>query len=224
MFRCRPITTRSSGIFIFSRRRGEREGKISGLQEGGGESALPKQEQKVACAKSPAAAAPLASFTRSNSGWMVNVSLPEAATQFGYRVGEDGEFTDPGFIDALDQRTGARMPKTYFEMPPDQGKTTIYVTWRDKRGEQAEVFPINFDPNAALAGEQKATLEQFWTSWIALREFQGMKVYFTHLITFAARSRKCATATMAERPTRCSSCPIAIPPTRIACLTRPRCS
>ena len=159
------------------------EGKISGLQEGGGESVLPKQEQKVA-ALTPAAAAPLASFTRSNSGWMVNVSLPEAATQFGYRVGENGEFTDPGFIDALDQRTGARMPKTYFEMPPDQGKTTIYVTWRDKRGEQAEVFPINFDPNAALAGEQKATLEQFWTSWIAFREFQGMKVYFTHLITY----------------------------------------
>ena len=76
------------------------------------------------------------------------------------------------------------MPKTYFEMAPDQGKTTIYVTWRDKRGEQAEVFPINFDPNAALAGEQKATLEQFWTNWIALREFQGMKVYFTHLITY----------------------------------------
>jgi hypothetical protein len=70
------------------------------------------------------------------------------------------------------------MPKTYFEMPPDQGKTTIYVTWRDKRGEQAEVFPINFDPTGALAGEQKSLLEQFWTSWIAFREFQGMKVYF----------------------------------------------
>jgi hypothetical protein len=158
-------------------------GNVSTLQEGGGESVLPKQQQKLA-ALTPATAAPLASFTRSNSGWMVNVSLPEAATQFGYRVGEQGEFTDPGFIDALDQRTGARMPKTYFEMPPNQGKTTIFVTWRDKRGEQAEVFPINFDPNAALAGEQKATLEQFWTSWIAFREFQGMKVYFTHLITY----------------------------------------
>ena len=64
---------------------------------------------------------------------MVNVSLPEAATQFGYRIGDKGTFTDPGFIDALDQRTGQRSPKTYFEMPPDQGKTTIYVTWRDKR-------------------------------------------------------------------------------------------
>ena len=157
-------------------------GNVAKLQEGGGMSVLPKQEQKVAAL--PSAPAPLASFTRSNSGWMVNVSLPEAATQFGYRVGEKGEFTDPGFIDSLDQRTGARMPKTYFEMPLDQGKTTIYVTWRDKRGEQAEVFPINFDPTGALAGEEKATLEQFWTSWIAFREFQGMKVYFSQLITY----------------------------------------
>ncbi|MGZ8988271.1 MAG: hypothetical protein ACXW2N_18230, partial [Allosphingosinicella sp.] len=157
-------------------------GNVAKLQEGAGESVLPKQEQKVAAL--PGSPQPLASFTRSNSGWMVNVSLPEAATQFGYRVGEKGNFTDPGFIDSLDQRTGARMPKTYFEMPPDQGKTTIYVTWRDKRGEQAEVFPINFDPTGALAGEQKSLLEQFWTSWIAFREFQGMKVYFTHLITY----------------------------------------
>ena len=79
---------------------------------------------------------PLTSFSRSNAGWTVNVSLPEPATQFGYRIGDQGSFTDAGFIDALDQRTGQRMPKTYFELPPDQGKTKLYFTWRDKRGEQ----------------------------------------------------------------------------------------
>jgi len=42
------------------------------------------------------------------------VSLPEPATQFGYCIGGQGSFTDAGFIDALDQRTGQRMPKTYF--------------------------------------------------------------------------------------------------------------
>ena len=55
---------------------------------------------------------------------MVNVSLPEAATQFGYRVGDKGEFTDPGFLDVLGQRTSGLMPKTYFEMAPDQGKAS----------------------------------------------------------------------------------------------------
>jgi len=120
------------------------KGSVDTLQEGAGQGVLPPQEQKVVAL--PANPQPIASFTRSNSGWMVNVSLPEAATQFGYRIGEKGKFTDAGLLDALDQRTGTRMPKTSFEMAPDQGKTTIYVTWRDKRGEQADIVPINFDP------------------------------------------------------------------------------
>ena len=164
------------------------KGAVDTLKEGGGASVLPEPEQKVAAL--PASPQPLASFTRSNSGWMVNVSLPEAATQFGYRIGEKGAFTDAGALDVLDQSTGVRMPKTTFEMPPDQGKTTIYVTWRDKRGEQADIAPINFDPSAALADEQKKILEQFWTSWIAFREWQGMTVYFTHLVTYRCAVRK----------------------------------
>jgi len=164
------------------------KGSVDTLQEGGGTSVLPPQEQKVAALS--ANPQPIASFTRSNSGWMVNVSLPEAATQFGYRVGDKGEFTDAGLLDALDQRTGTRMPKTSFEMAPDQGKTTIYVTWRDKRGEQADVVPINFDPTAALADEQKKILDQFWTSWIAFREYNGMLVYFTQLVTYRCAIRE----------------------------------
>ncbi|MGH6824861.1 caspase family protein [Methyloceanibacter sp.] len=158
------------------------KGSIGTLEEGGGKSVLPAPEQKVAAL--PANPQPIASFTRSNSGWMVNVSLPEAATQFGYRIGDKGAFTDAGLLDALDQRTGARMPKTSFEMAPDQGKTTIYVTWRDRRGEQADIVPINFDPTSALADEHKKILEQFWTSWIAFREWQGMTVYFTQLVSY----------------------------------------
>jgi hypothetical protein len=77
---------------------------------------------------------PIASFTRSNSGWMVNVSLPEAATQFGYRVGDKGDFTDPGFL-VYSTSAPERACRRPIEMAPDQGKTTIYVTWRDKRGE-----------------------------------------------------------------------------------------
>ncbi len=158
------------------------KGSIGTLEEGGGKSVLPAPEQKVAAL--PSSPQPIASFTRSNSGWMVNVSLPEVATQFGYRIGDKGGFTDAGLLDALDQRTGARMPKTSFEMPPDQGKTTIYVTWRDKRGEQADVVPITFDPTAALADEQKKILDQFWTSWIAFRQWQGLTVYFTQLVSY----------------------------------------
>ncbi len=157
--------------------------RIDVVREGGGDSVLPPASgQRLASL--PSTPQPIANFTRSNSGWMVSVSLPEAAIQFGYRVGETGQFNDPGFLDALDQRTGQRMPKTYFELPPDQGKTTLYVTWRDRRGEQADVFPINFDPTSALASGQKQILNQMWTSWIAFRQWQGMTVYFTHLISY----------------------------------------
>ncbi|NNF76477.1 MAG: caspase family protein [Rhizobiales bacterium] len=158
-------------------------GAVTSLQEGGGKSVLPKQEQKLA-ALPPSTPEPLVNFMRSNAGWMVNVSLPEAATQFGYRVGENGSFVDPGFHDHLDQRTGKRMPKTNFVLPGDHPPATIYVTWRDKRGEQADVFPIAFNPNAALAEGQRKILEQLWTAWIAFREYNGLQVYFTHLISY----------------------------------------
>ena len=157
-------------------------GSLAKLEEGGGESVLPPQEQKVAALQAPQ---PLTSFMRSNADWTVNVSLPEAATQFGYRIGDQGSFIDAGFIDALDQRTGQRMPKTYFELPPDQGKTKLYVTWRDRRGEQADIVTINFDPQAALAESEKKILEVLWTAWIDFRDWNGaMLVYFSHLITY----------------------------------------
>ena len=157
-------------------------GSLAKLEEGGGESVLPPQEQKVAALQAPQ---PLTSFMRSNAGWTVNVSLPEAATQFGYRIGDQGSFIDAGFIDALDQRTGQRMPKTYFELPPDQGKTKLYITWRDRRGEQADIVTINFDPQAALAESEKKILEVLWTAWIDFRDWNGaMLVYFSHLITY----------------------------------------
>ena len=62
------------------------KGSVDTLQERGGTSVLPPQEQKVAAL--PANPPPIASFTRSNSGWMFNVYLPEAATQLGYSNGD----------------------------------------------------------------------------------------------------------------------------------------
>ena len=135
-------------------------------------SVLPPQEQKVAAL--PARPQPIASFTRSNSGSMVNVSLPEAATQFRYGIGDRGEFTDGRLLDALDQRTGMRCQRPVSD-GPDQGKDDelrhLARKWR-----QADVVPINFDPSSALTDEQKKILEQFWTSWVAFHEYNGMVV------------------------------------------------
>ena len=158
-------------------------GNVTSIVEGAGKSVLPEPTQKLA-ALAPGAAPPLVTFSRSNAGWMVNVSLPEAATQFGYRLGETGAFQDPGFLDYLDQRTGQRAPKTYFMMPGDQPAGTIYVIWRDKRGEQADIFPVTFNPAGALADGQKQILEQLWTAWISFRDWNGTTVYFSHLISY----------------------------------------
>jgi len=158
-------------------------GALSALTEGAGESVLPDvPEQRLAALEIEPQ--PVASFTRSNSGWTVSVSLPEPAIQFGYRIGEGGAWTDPGLLDTLDQRTGRKMPKTHFSLPPDQSGTTLYVTWRDPRGEQADIFPISFDPTAALIDGQKNILEEFWTSWISFRQYNGLQVYFTHLVSY----------------------------------------
>ncbi len=129
-------------------------------------------------------ATPLANFSRSNAGWQVTISLPEPAIQFGYRIGKDGEFVDTGLTSNIDRETGRPMPVTWFSLPGDQPAGELYVTWRDKRGEEAGVFPIRFDPDDQLKSGQKQILDQLWTSWIAFREYQGLKVYVTQLISF----------------------------------------
>ena len=177
------------------------KGNVTSLKEGDAESVLPKPAQELASLP-PATAQPLVSFMRSNAGWLVNVSLPEAAIQFGYRIGEEGEFQDPGYHDHLDQRTGKRMPKTNFVMPGDQKPTQIYVTWRDKRGEQADVFPISFNPTGALAEGQKKLLEQLWTAWISFREWEGLTVYFTHLISYRCGIKQVLYGFNDQPPTR----------------------
>lgn len=161
-----------------------------GPVEGGSSGTFSEGQSEVALLppptlpETPSKPAPIASFTRSNSGWTVNVSLPEEALQFGYRIGETGEFTDNGTLDIIDQRTGQRMPKTHFSLDTDQRPTTLYVTWRDRRGEEAGIFPIAFDPDAELKAGQKGILKDTAGAWIVFREYEGLLVYFSHLMSF----------------------------------------
>ncbi|MEL6422657.1 MAG: caspase family protein, partial [Pseudomonadota bacterium] len=139
---------------------------------------------KIDPAPRPGKAQPIASFSRSNQGWQVTVSLPEPAIQFGYRTEAQGPFTVTGLMPALDPRTGQRMPVTWFSLPGDHPSGDIYVTWRDKRGEEAGVFPIAFSPDSALRSGQKTILEQLWTAWVAFPDGNRGLMYFTHLISY----------------------------------------
>jgi hypothetical protein len=159
---------------------GAQRGTTQSFEEGATVAVLPRVDPAPRAGKGT----PIASFTRSNDSWIVTVSLPEPAIQFGYRIGSDGAFTDAGLTANLDQQTGKPSPVTWFMLPADQQAETIYVTWRDKRGEEAGVFPIAFSPDDSLKSGQKQILEQFWTSWVSFREYEGLLVYFTHLVSY----------------------------------------
>lgn len=155
-------------------------GNTRTFREGSTTAMLPSVDLKPRAGKGK----PIVSFTRSNSGWLVSVSLPEPAIQFGYRIGKEGEFVDTGTSANIDPNTGAPAPVTSFVLPPDQPPGDIYVTWRDRRGEEAGVFPISFEPDQALKIGQKRILDSLWTSWVSFRQYNGLLVYFTQLVSY----------------------------------------
>jgi hypothetical protein len=141
-------------------------------------------DPKIAAELKVGGSAPIANFMRSNAGWTVTLSLPEPATSISYRLGDAGEFKTTGLIDALDQRTGQRMPNPTFPLSSKAGATVIQVRYQTQDGASVGPFPIWFDPEVALFREQKSILEQMPTNWAEFREFNGLLIYFTTLVTY----------------------------------------
>ena len=134
--------------------------------------------------------APLASFSRFNGGWQVNLSFVEPTTVIAYRLGESGSFRDTGFLDVLDPQTRKRMPNPSFQLAADQGATTIYVRYVDRRGEEIGPFPLPFDPVAAIERDQRKILEMTAGNWLEFRQFNGLLVYYTHLVSYRCGIRE----------------------------------
>jgi hypothetical protein len=130
------------------------------------------------------AGAPIANFMRSNAGWTVTLSLPEPATAISYRIGDKGEFKPTGLLDAFDQRTGQRMPNPSFPLPSKAQAVIIEVRYETPDGGAVGPFPIRFDPDVALYREQKQILEGMPTNWVEFRDFNGVLIYFTTLVTY----------------------------------------
>jgi hypothetical protein len=127
--------------------------------------------------------APIASFMRSNAGWTITISTPEPAIGISYRLGT-GEYRDTGLLDVLDQRTGRRMPNPSFQLSGKATATVIEVRYQTADGSHVGPFPIRFDPDVALFDSQRQILEQIWPSWVEFREFNGLLVYFTTLMSY----------------------------------------
>jgi hypothetical protein len=134
--------------------------------------------------------APIASFSRHNSGWTVVFSIADPTLGISWRMGDAGEFRETGFIDTLDPRTRKRMPNPSIELAADAPAATIQLRYVDASGELQGPFPIRFDPEAALIRDQRKILDMTATSWLAFREFNGLLVYYTHLMSYRCAIRE----------------------------------
>ncbi|QWG11218.1 caspase family protein [Bradyrhizobium sediminis] len=134
--------------------------------------------------------APIAAFSRHNGGWTVVFSIADPTLGISWRIGETSEFRETGFIDTLDPRTRKRMPNPSIELPADAPAATIQVRYVDIQGELQGPFPIRFDPEAALIRDQRKILDMTATSWLSFREFNGLLVYYTHLMSYRCAIRE----------------------------------
>jgi uncharacterized caspase-like protein len=134
--------------------------------------------------------APIAMFSRHNGGWTVVFSIADPTLGISWRMGDAGEFRETGFIDTLDPRTRKRMPNPSIELPADAPAATIQVRYVDTSGEVQGPFPIRFDPEAALIRDQRKILDMTATSWLSFREYNGLLVYYTHLMSYRCAIRE----------------------------------
>ncbi len=134
--------------------------------------------------------APIASFSRHNGGWTIVFSFADPTLGISWRLGDTGDFRETGFIDTLDPRTRKRMPNPSIELPADAPAGNIQVRYVDTNGDLQGPFPIRFDPEAALIRDQRKILDMTATSWLSFREFNGLLVYYTHLMSYRCAIRE----------------------------------
>ena len=134
--------------------------------------------------------APIAMFSRHNGGWTVVFSIADPTLGISWRIGDNGEFRETGFLDTLDPRTRKRMPNPSIELAADAPAATFQVRYVDASGELQGPFPIKFDPEAALIHDQRKILDMTATSWLSFREFNGLLVYYTQLMSYRCAIRE----------------------------------
>ena len=134
--------------------------------------------------------APIAMFSRHNGGWTVVFSIADPTLGISWRIGDSGEFRETGFLDTLDPRTRKRMPNPSIELAADAPAATIEIRYVDTSGEMQGPFPIRFDPQAALIHDQRKVLDLTATSWLSFREYNGLLVYYTQLMSYRCAIRE----------------------------------
>jgi hypothetical protein len=134
--------------------------------------------------------APIANFSRHNGGWTVVFSVADPTLGISWRMGDSGAFRETGFLDTLDPRTRKRMPNPAIELSADAPASTIQMRYVDVNGELQGPYPIRFEPEAALIRDQRKILDMTATSWLSFRQFNGLLVYYTHLMSYRCAIRE----------------------------------
>ena len=134
--------------------------------------------------------APIAMFSRHNGGWSVVFSIADPTLGISWRMGDQANSAKPVFIDTLDPRTRKRMPNPSIELAADAPAATIQIRYVDASGEMQGPFPIRFDPEAALIRDQRKILDMTATSWLSFREFNGLLVYYSQLMSYRCAIRE----------------------------------
>jgi hypothetical protein len=150
----------------------------------------PVSVPRVAPPQSDSVNAPIAVFSRHNGGWTVVFSILDPAIGISWRMGDSGDFRETGFLDTLDPRTRKRIPNPSIELAADAPAATLQVRYVDISGEMQGPFPIKFDPEAALIHDQRKILDMTATSWLSFREFNGLLVYYTQLMSYRCAIRE----------------------------------
>jgi hypothetical protein len=141
-------------------------------------------------APKPADNAPLANFMRHNGGWSVTLSFIDPVTAISWRLGESGPFRETGFLDSFDARTRRRLANPSFELAADTPAATLYIRAIDPTGRAIGPFPIAFDPAAELERGERRILESTAGSWVSFRDYNGLLLYYTHLMSYRCAIRE----------------------------------
>ncbi|MCL2716363.1 MAG: caspase family protein [Alphaproteobacteria bacterium] len=128
--------------------------------------------------------APIARFTRHNFGWTVRLSFVDPPLAISWRFGDRGEFQETGLLVEFDPRTRRRMARSMIELAPDVQASIIEVRYVDAAGVTQGPFPIRFDPVAAVIKNDRESLETGWTDWLGFRDFYGLKLYYSSLVSY----------------------------------------
>jgi len=134
--------------------------------------------------------APIANFMRRNSGWSVALSFADPPLAISWRFGDSGEFRETGLLNAFDPRTRKRKPVSNISLPADTPAGVLQIRYVDAAGVTQGPFPIRFEPMTPLIQTQREILEATATSWISLREFNGLLIFYTHLVTYRCAIRE----------------------------------